>query len=149
MNRIFLIVLLSVGLPGCGEGPEGPDMAPVSGIITLDGKPLPDAEVVFVGETFEGYGRTNEEGHYSLVRGAPIGNCKVYVMKKAASGTPGSIDMSIEGMDEEQMRAMSASGAGPSTAAKPLLPPEYSDPKLTRLTIEVPLGGTESADFNL
>ena len=145
----LLSVLSVLLLCGCGGGTEGPEMADVSGIITLGGKPLAGAEVHFTSSGFEGYGRTNDEGRYSLVRGAPIGECKVYITKSpvSASATSDEIDTSIEGMDEEQVRAMAEGSVEPGE--KPLLPPEFSDPDDTKLSFDVPAGGTEEADFKL
>lgn len=146
-NR-FLALILAAFLAGCGEETSGPEMAEVSGVVKLDGKPLVGAEIFFVSKGFEGYGRIKEDGRYSLVRGAPVGSCKVYITKKPEGpGVAGGIDMSMDGMGEEQLKAMSQGAIGKDI--KPLLPPEYSDPKSTKLTFDVPAGGTTSADFNL
>jgi hypothetical protein len=135
-------------LIGCG-GYKDAKMADVSGTVTLKGKPLADAEVHFVAGSFEGYGRTDEKGFYQLVRGAPIGECKVYITKAEMGGKAGGIDTSIPGMDEEQIRAMRQGQGRGAGAKKPLLPAEYSDPKKTKLTFTVPAGGTKEADFKL
>lgn len=142
MKRISLFLSVLV-LCGCGEA-VGPQMADVGGTITLSGEPLAEAEVHFLSGDFEGYGRTNAEGQYSLVRGAPVGECSVYITKPSDTVSSQSIDMSIEGMDEGQIEAMVATGG-----ASPLLPPEFSDPNQTKLTFDVPSGGVQDADFKL
>ena len=131
----------------CGCGSAGPEMADVSGMITLEGKPLSGAEIHFVSSGFEGYGRTNDEGRYSLDRGAPVGECKVYITKAPEGDPSGGVDTSIEGMDDEQMRAMAQGTQDPN--AKPLVPPEFSDPENTNLSFNVPAGGSDKADFEL
>jgi hypothetical protein len=124
-------------------------MADVSGTITLKGKPLANAEVHFVAGKTAGFGVTDENGRYQLVRGAPVGECKVYFKVVPQGGDVSRIDMSIPGMDEEQAKAMRM-GQGKSFATKkPLLPPEYTDPEKTKLTFNVPPGGTKEADFKL
>lgn len=148
-NRL-LFCIFAMFLLGCGGEPSGPEMAEVSGMVTLDGKPLAGAEIFFVSKGFEGYGRIKDDGRYSLVRGAPVGSCKVYITKDRAPEGPGAgrvIDMSIPGMDEEQVKAMNQSSVGGNV--KPLLPPEYSDPKSSKLSFDVPAGGTTTADFKL
>jgi hypothetical protein len=147
-NRLFVCIFTMFFL-GCGGEASGPEMAEVSGMVTLDGKPLAGAEIFFVSKGFEGYGRIKDDGRYSLVRGAPVGSCKVYITKDRAPEGPaaGGIDMSIPGMDEEQLKAMNQSRVGANV--KPLLPPEYSDPKSSKLSFDVPSGGTTSADFKL
>lgn len=57
--------LLFVVLAGCGAG--GPEIAYVSGKVTMDGKPLPNATVVFVPENGRPAGATtDEDGEYVL-----------------------------------------------------------------------------------
>ena len=56
---------------GCGSGPN-PEILPVSGVVTIDGKPLPNAEVRFVPMTedldgnFIASGITGKKGEFSL-----------------------------------------------------------------------------------
>lgn len=66
----FLGLALAWGLlVGCG-GTTGPEVADVSGIVTMDGKPLPNAQVQFVPDGSEqgrpSWGKTDEEGYYAL-----------------------------------------------------------------------------------
>ncbi len=147
---LYLFVVALCGFSGCGGG-DSVDMADVSGVITLKGKPLADADVYFVSGNVEGYGRTDAQGHYSLVRGAPVGDCKVYIKKTEVNKSSGGIDLTMEGMDEEQIRAMQEGQGGDPNFKKdkPLLPPEFSDPLQTKLSFNVPAGGTDKADFKL
>lgn len=77
------VCLLALPLTvGCGGDL---DVADVSGIVTLDGKPLDNAIVTFSPEDGgpSGIGRTDDKGFYELYRrgqpGAPIGKHKVMV----------------------------------------------------------------------
>ena len=71
-------------LAGC-VGSDGPELAIVSGIVTLDGSPLKEAFVTFVPESGRpSYGGTDETGYYELVyteakRGAVPGSHTVRV----------------------------------------------------------------------
>lgn len=57
---------------GCAGGSKVPDLVEVSGAVSLDGKPLPDATVTFIPQVQEGQevrpasGATDESGEYSL-----------------------------------------------------------------------------------
>jgi hypothetical protein len=54
-----------LGLAGCG--PDGPEIAYVSGRVTLDGKPLAGASIVFIPENGRPSGaRTDPNGNYVL-----------------------------------------------------------------------------------
>lgn len=80
----FAGVVLVGLLAGCGGG-DRPDLAPVSGKVTLDGKPLDGARVIF--EPEEGrpsYGMTNESGEFTIeyatdVPGAVVGSHTVRI----------------------------------------------------------------------
>ncbi|MBW3539735.1 MAG: hypothetical protein KY476_05645 [Planctomycetes bacterium] len=151
--RIWLLLLPMATAIGCGGSEDV--LVPVSGTVTLNGKPLAGAEVHFVTAKFEGYGKTNTEGHYELVNGAAPGPNKVYFKKDdpaAAAAAAAEIDMSIEGMDEGQVEAMLESqGLRPtgSEGKVGLIPADYADPETTKLSFPVPAGGTDSADFKL
>ena len=81
---------LALGLPlclmlmGCGGG-DDPPLVPVSGIVTLDGQPLAEANVQFVPASGWGsLGRTDETGRYELLyrgreKGATPGRHQVQI----------------------------------------------------------------------
>lgn len=68
---------------GCGGSADGPETAPVYGVVTMDGEPLPNASVRFVPVGAEegrpSFGYTDEEGYYILqysgsAQGAMLGD---------------------------------------------------------------------------
>jgi hypothetical protein len=70
--------MLSFSAAGCGQ--SGPEVAPVSGRVTLDGQPIFEAEVLFQPDDRKSpsYGFTDRDGRYELgykrgVKGALIG----------------------------------------------------------------------------
>lgn len=70
--KIAIPLLLAI-FAGCGQ--SGPEVAPVSGRVTLDGRPLPSADVSFQpdGAQRASSGRTDADGRYHLMfkRGQP------------------------------------------------------------------------------
>ena len=91
--RSFLqpsLVLLAclVGVSGCGRRPQGyPETAPVSGRVTLDGKPLAGATICFSPpEGRSSSATTDQAGWYELsyagrVKGAMPGRNRVTISK--------------------------------------------------------------------
>ena len=92
--------VLALALAGCGGGPSY-KTAPVSGRVTVDGKPLAKASVTFVpvagagekGPLPSSVGLTDADGRYSLVfnsdsktSGAVVGKHKVMIFLGAAAG---------------------------------------------------------------
>lgn len=66
--QAVLLAAFAGFLAGCGGSSSDIDLEAVSGTVTLDGKPLPDARVIF---TPEGGGRpgmaiTDEDGEYTV-----------------------------------------------------------------------------------
>lgn len=61
--------LFSVFLAGCSNTPDDmPKIAPVSGVVTLDGQPLPDAEILFQPTSGRAStGMSDENGEYTLL----------------------------------------------------------------------------------
>jgi hypothetical protein len=61
------MLLLSALAAGCAQ--DGPEVAPVTGRVTLDGQPLESIDVVFQPEDMKrpGIGLTNADGRYELV----------------------------------------------------------------------------------
>ena len=81
--RVVLILGLIVCCGGCGGNP---DLATVSGVITLDGSPLADAFVTFTPESngTTSFGKTSSDGTYVMLfsdsqKGAFIGSNRVSI----------------------------------------------------------------------
>src|SRR3954470_1390534 len=90
----FLVVLLA-GAVGCNNG--GPQIAPVHGRVTLDGRPLENADITFQpdGAQRSSVGRTDSQGHYELAykrgqMGAIVGpnTVRVEVSKELVKNPP-------------------------------------------------------------
>ena len=78
------LLLLGLLVSGCRK--SGPEVAPVSGRVTLAGKPLEKADVVFQPDNGKppASGRTDAEGRYELaykrgVMGGPVGQNTVQI----------------------------------------------------------------------
>ena len=134
--RLLLGFALVLGL-GCGSG----KFAPVSGTVTMNGKPLAGALVIFSPIAKEGSidagpgssGKTNDKGEYTLTSdtggtGAFVGKHRVSV-SLMNPGTGESDDRRRPGQLVNQV------------------PVKYNGK--TELTYKVPAGGTDKADFAL
>jgi hypothetical protein len=88
-------ILAALGC-GCNRGPVLPELVPVHGTVTLDGKPLSGASIAFVpiGNT-RGTGAdgcTDNNGQYEVFdrrgqKGAPVGEYRVSIVKPGMSGS--------------------------------------------------------------
>lgn len=144
-------VLLLVGLisaaavAGCGGGPA---VAPVSGVVYVDGVPKAGLHVVFqpMGSKENpnpgrgSNGITDENGRYTLTYdgikpGAVVGQHRVAVATVLA-GEGKNFDPELGSPDGE-----------PVEGGTEIIPPRYNDQ--TELTFDVPAGGTDKADFKL
>jgi hypothetical protein len=141
MRRHYLVGLAAVALfAGCGKPYR---VAPVSGKVTLDGKPLPKASVTFVpmaskdninpGPTAAGL--TDDDGRYTLIvdkdtPGAVVGTCRIYITTLLSDPV----------LDERE-------GGPPVQRPRDRVPEKYN--QKTELTYDVPKGGTDQANFDL
>lgn len=120
--RVAMLAALLISLAaGCG-----PRAAGVSGVVTLDGKPLPRARVVLMaadGRAANDYyiAETDGDGRFSL---GPIG-------KTGAGVKPGPYKLSLT-------TAFSSTGDDAAPIPRELVPP----PHTTGIDYEVPPGGT-------
>lgn len=144
---IVLLNILALGIAaGCRRDSRYdslPELVPVGGKVTLDGKPLPRATLTFtpVGTTRGqiSYGVTDENGQYEAMldndhKGLPVGEFKVLCNKWVM---PNGSDFPAD------------SKVPPGEAgAKELLPPRYSQEGLSQLKATVPAGGG-TIDFPL
>lgn len=149
--RRFATLALAIGLmtaSGCGG--DTPTLAPVSGVVTLDGKPYPDAVVSFqpIGsEELPNPGRgssgfTDANGRFVLkydgiTPGAVVGKHRVRIMTKGN-------DVMIAGGGE---------GTGSDDYTPPAnmkidpIPAEWNG--LSTKEFVVPSGGTDKANFEI
>ncbi|MCC9608302.1 Ig-like domain-containing protein [Blastopirellula sediminis] len=96
MKFHWLSLLLCLLAIGCGQ--DGPDLAEVSGVITIDGKPLQGAVVSFSPAQPGGspsYGQTDVEGKYLL-----------FFSRDRTGAMPGTHNVTIEtqklGQEDQQ-----------------------------------------------
>jgi hypothetical protein len=142
----FSLLLLAVVAAGCSSGPSGPKLVPASGTVTLDDKPLGNADVMFIPKD-DTHGqaavaRTDESGKFELLsndrqrKGAAAGSYRVVISKLV---TPDGRDFTPD------------PNAGPMDTGgfKEVLPATYTDPLQTILTADVPDSGTSTLDFKL
>lgn len=140
--RVLCVAFLTSGLlllaAGCGGGGLGdlPELVPVSGTVTLDGKPLGGVTVTFtpVGSTRGDFcsGVTDASGRYELQtqgkhKGAAVGEFKVTCSKLVMP----------DGSD------LPADAAAADVGGGDLLPPQYSEEPESILKATVPAGGGE------
>lgn len=144
MIRLSVVWAALLWAIGCGDAPsDAPKLVPVSGTVTLDGKALSRARVVFIptGDTkgFGSEGVTDEEGKYTLKgnrggAGAVPGTYKVVISKRIMpDGSEVPADDKTPPID---------------SPAKEKLLPQYSTPTTSTLTAKVPEAGGTS-DFSL
>lgn len=140
--KIVLTLLTSLLFVGCGNSEYSP--VPVSGLITVDGTPRSDLVVTFIpldvndqGEAGPpSAGKTDGEGKFSLTqrggkKGATPGNYKVTIF------TEESAKPDADPTDDNVY-----------TNSKPdPIPTSYNTE--STLTFEVPVGGTDKADFQV
>jgi hypothetical protein len=132
-GRLLLLLALTGLASGCG----GPKLGGVEGVVTLDGTPLPEVQVVFVPEpgSAEGVGnavgRTDSAGHYRLqsggnaLDGAGIGKYRVTVTDLGAVADLSAV--SPPGAGEPGIPA------GPRPPKGRRFPASYGDVQLTPL----------------
>ena len=132
--RSVFLVALSL-LVGCGTPGIDVKLAPVTGAVTKDGKPLTDVKVILESKDPASkapmlFGLTNAEGKYEIQtssgeKGAPEGLYKVYLAETKA---PAEFDYSA------------AKGGGPPKVTS-LIPANYQSPSTTELSVDVSATG--------
>ncbi len=131
---VLLAVITAPMLIGCGGSDDGPKLVPVSGVVSLDGKPLPGVGVSFQPDAAKGNksvlvpsGTANAEGKYELVaaakNGAEVGWYKVVIVPATPAPMGGEMPQ-----------------VGP-----PPFNVKYTAPTTTDLSIEVKAGATAGA----
>jgi hypothetical protein len=135
-----LVAVLAVTGSGCG----GAGLTKVQGIVTLDGKPVENAQVSFIpaqgGAGKHAFGRTGPDGSFQLTTTAPNdgampGDYTVTVQYEEGTVVPA-------GSMKEAQGGMAKASKKPKPPPKYVIPAVYSDPKKTPLSQKVPSNGT-------
>ena len=137
-------LLLTASVIGCGG--SGPKYVPVSGTVTLDGKPYGDAVVVFLPKASAEHpepgrssaGETDASGHFALKtdelkNGAVIGK---HLVKISTRGPVVQVDPAVGSPD-----------SAPANIKRDLVPAEWNT--LSDKEFEVPSAGTDKANFDI
>ena len=129
---------IGIAIVGCGGKQSRDGFVPAYGTVTLDDKPLPNAEIVFETDNGRSLGRTDSSGKYRAqytrtLQGVATGTARVRISTKVVFA------------DEN----ISAYETDPKTGEvkKPeLVPPNYNEK--TELTVEIKDNGAPY-DFKL
>lgn len=137
----WLAALVCAAACGCGKasGPPKVQTMPVKGKVTLDGKPLAGAAVVFsvVYPPVVFAGRTQDDGTYEL-QGLAGGE----------SSLAGNYKVTISRMVKPDGSPLGADEAPANVGATEQLPARYSQIDATKLSADVAAGGG-TFDFDL
>ena len=149
MKNKFLLFFALLGIlatvPACGGGAiktEG-----VTGVVTLDGEPLPNAEVYFTpvdkaSGALQSVGRTNEAGEYKL---------QTHSGKADAGTTPGDYVVTISCFDEVETGNMTTNDDGeeiPEMEEVQRVPSRYLNGETSGLKATV-VKGSNTCNFDL
>jgi hypothetical protein len=137
--RCFLALLLAFLMSGCAKQP--PQIIPVEGTVTINGKPLPRARVTFIpqltdfGAEYNSSAVTDDSGHFVLKlqsddrSGAAVGT---HIVLVAETGLPKELRGEQDGRILDAYRA--------KLGNRPI-PPKYNSVSQSPLKIEVMPGG--------
>lgn len=129
--RLLTLVLSTNFLMGCGTG--GPEIASVEGTITMDGKPLVNAMVLFIPPEGRPAGaKTNAEGKYVL---------------NFSGGRKGTMPGLNKIRISTQSEAFTDDSGKTYPASKETIPEQYN--QLSKLEFQVEPGKKNIADFQL
>ncbi len=132
MTKLWIGVLILgiAGIVGCGRD-DGPERVPVTGEVTIGGKPLPDGDIIFRQTTPEGFtdAGTIKDGKYEIT--AVVGKYTVEISAmREVPGTAKTLQTGETGSEMEQF-----------------VPEKYNDK--TILKAEVTESGENKFDFPL
>jgi len=135
MSRIWFCLTV-LFLAGCG----GVRTTPVTGVVTLDGKPLGGAAIQFVpqGSGRDATGQTDANGEFVMSTFEPRDGVVAGTYKVVISQPLGTPDSKQYATAEE---AMAAATKPPPKPSGPVVPQQYTRVDQTPLTQEVPAKG--------
>jgi hypothetical protein len=144
-NWNLLVICLVLALAGCSGGAA---TSPVTGIVTLDGKPLAGASIQFVpqGTGRDATAETDKNGEFAMSTNKPRDGVVPGTYKVVISPPTGTADTTQYATAEEAMAAASKPPAKKASTG-PAFPEQYSRPDQTPLTQEVPVQGKLKFDL--
>jgi hypothetical protein len=126
---------------GCGNAPaDTPPLAPVTGTISFDGKPLTQGTIQFTPDSTQG-----TSGRMAL---GQIQSDGTYQLTTISSGDGAQVGHHIVTIQAYESTPFDPNNPKPTTT-KSLLPERYADPAQSNLKAEVVAGKTNSIDFKL
>ena len=145
LDRVVLLSLVLAALTGCGK--KRPETTPIEGVVTFQGKPLTEADVMFAPQQsgWPSTGKTDSQGRFRLTTfqqndGAVEGEYNVIVAKFAS--TAASPDAKLAPSGSGRANAPSSLDDQP-VAIKWLIPQRYGNAKTSGLSAKVAVGGDE------
>jgi hypothetical protein len=126
-----LLFVMFAALPGCGT--KGPELAPVKGKVTLDGRPMTHGHVGTIPPVGRGaHGDIQSDGTFEL-----------HTYAKGDGARVGAHKVGVAAYDASAPR-------GPeSEYGKLLVPKHYTNPESSGLTIDVSADGLENVELKL
>jgi major membrane immunogen (membrane-anchored lipoprotein) len=133
------IVAASILLTGCGS--SGPELAKVTGKVTLDGQPVHGAAITFRPQGEKGstsYGGTNKDGIYTLM-----------FTRDSNGAMPGDyfVDIETQKLAKSEIDEMKAQGLAEPPAYVPIPKKYRSGPDQLKATVKA--GQTNEINFEL
>jgi hypothetical protein len=154
MRRTVVLLMFSV-IAGCGGPSDKPQLAPVSGVVMMNDKPLADVTVAFHLDAQEapraGIGKTDANGKFRITTydtndGAIVGTHIVTVAKIDAGPNAGG-DMEIGG--DAYGAAMLAAANPNAPPPKQLFPEKFASKDTSPLRVTVEAGGKDDVKILL
>ena len=153
-NQLLGIALVLIGIGGCSK--PSADLAKASGLVTLDGVPVPEAKIMFhpvAGGARTSYGTTNEKGEFKastfgMYDGALVGHHQVTITKVDTS-TQAKVDpkQGYMGGGYDQMMAPKAMAKNIKPAF--VIPAKYSVKETSGIEVDVVKGESNNFPFDL
>lgn len=151
------LVIAVALLVGCGSDADQVETYPVSGTVTISGRPLPGATVMFVGEEKQpiALGRTNSQGLYKLTTydpddGAAEGSYAVIITKSLSTdANTGGAQKSTKAHLSGGYGSHGGAAAAAGVSGGSVVPSKYGSAETTPFHEEVKPGAENIFDFDL
>jgi hypothetical protein len=143
MPRFLPGAVLAIALAPAGCGQPAPPIVPVEGVVLLDGKPLPNAQVQFVpmihgfGAEYIAVGTTDGQGRFKLTCNGQDGAC---ACENRVTVAEVPLPEEFRGQSE---KAQAAAARFYAAMTNRPIPPKYGNLAQSDLKVEVKKGRTE------